>query len=400
MELSGFFRFNSKIQLVSNRKKILVLAEWFAPAYKAGGPITSIVNLVNAIDEVDFYVITTDRDLNSNQPFPNVKAREWISYNDHTKVIYLDPDSLNNKFLSKLLNEIHFDVVYLNSMFSLWFTLMPLWWCSRKGHKEKVVLAPRGMLKDGALSVKATKKKYFLRLIRLTRLLNRISWHASSEEEVEEIKKHFGADSKISLVSNIPNIAIEQAPILPKEVGIVNLVTVARISPEKGMSEAIRFLDQSELQSYTFNWKWYGPVGDEDYFDECLRRLKRLSHVGFEYKGEIDPAFIPSKMTEAHIFYLATRGENFGHSIAEALSLGRPVIISNKTPWHNLEMNFAGFDLELDDEAFGRALRFVAEMDHGNYEKWSSSSRKYLLEVMEKNDVIVSTKRMFGIAAK
>jgi glycosyltransferase involved in cell wall biosynthesis len=385
---------------VHSRKKILVFAEWFAPGFKAGGPITSIVNLVNTIRDADFYVITSDRDLHADSPYVGIQSNVWIQFNPNTKVIYVDPSSLNNRFLGSLMDEIKFDVIYLNSMFSMWFTLMPLWWCSRKGHKEKVVLAPRGMLKDGALSVKSTKKKYFLQLVRLARLFNRISWHASSSEEENEIKKYFGPKAKISVVPNIPNIAGESLPIQPKNRGEVQLITIARISPEKGLSEAIRFLDQSDLRLFSFRWKWYGPIGDVAYFDECVSRLKEMPHVHFEYQGELKPEFIPEKMKESHFFYLATRGENFGHSIAEALSMGRPVIISNRTPWNNLEDNQAGFDLPLDDLAFERALRLAAEMDEQTYSNWSMASRKYLLTEMNHNDAVLATEILFGIAAK
>ncbi len=382
---------------MKSRKKIVVLTEWFAPGYKAGGPITSIVNLVNAIHDADFFIITSDRDLNSKEPYVGIRTGEWTNYNDHTRVIYLDPSSLNNRNLGRLLRNIHFDVIYMNSMFSMWFTLMPLWWCSRRGHKEKVILAPRGMLKAGALSVKSRKKMFFLRLVRLGRLFKRITWHASSDAEAQEIKVFFGEAANVAVVPNIPTLAPEALPALKKEKGHIRLITVARISPEKGMSEAVRFLDQTSLQDLTCTWQWYGPIGDEAYFDECSTRLKQMPHVKFEYKGEVNPTLIPEKMKDAHFFYLPTRGENFGHSIAEALSLGKPVIISNRTPWLNLEKRGAGFDLVLDDEPFARALRLAAEMDHENYSNLTLSTREYSRSVVQAGDVIGSTRVMFGI---
>lgn len=382
---------------MKRRKKILILTEWFAPGYKAGGPITSIVNLVNSIHDVDFFVITSDKDLNSDKAYEGIQPNEWTIYNNHTKVIYLDTSSLNNRFLGQLLGKIHFDVIYMNSMFSMWFTLMPLWWCSRRGHKEKVILAPRGMLKAGALSVKSRKKMFFLRLVRLGRFFNRITWHASSEAESQEIKSFFGDNATVAVVPNIPTLAIEALPASAKEKGQVSLITVARISPEKGMSEAVRFLDQTSLQGFSFEWKWFGPIGDESYFDECFNRLKQMTHVKFEYMGEISPLLISEIMKDAHFFYLPTRGENFGHSIAEALSLGKPVIISNKTPWLNLEKMGAGFDLELDYEPFERALRFAAEVDYESYAKLTLSARAYLMSVVHAGDVVRNTRIMFGI---
>lgn len=42
--------------------KVLIFIDWFAPGYKAGGPITSNVNIVEHLsDKLDFYVITSSK---------------------------------------------------------------------------------------------------------------------------------------------------------------------------------------------------------------------------------------------------------------------------------------------------------------------------------------------------
>ncbi|MGG2383212.1 hypothetical protein, partial [Salmonella enterica] len=46
---------------------------------------------------------------------------------------------------------------------------------------------------------------------------------------------------------------------------------------------------------------------------------------------------------------LLTRGENFGHAIFESFSVGVPVIISHFTPWHDLQKNKAGWNVEIND---------------------------------------------------
>jgi glycosyltransferase involved in cell wall biosynthesis len=47
---------------------------------------------------------------------------------------------------------------------------------------------------------------------------------------------------------------------------------------------------------------------------------------------------------------LPTFGENFGHSIYEALAHGLPVMISDKTPWQNLEEKVAGWVFDLNEK--------------------------------------------------
>ena len=56
-------------------------------------------------------------------------------------------------------------------------------------------------------------------------------------------------------------------------------------------------------------------------------------HVVVDYKGEVLPPDVPSVFASADLFVFPTKGENFGHVILEALSVGTPVLTSDQTPW-------------------------------------------------------------------
>ena len=57
-----------------SKNKIIVFIDWYLPAYKAGGAITSVLNMVDLLyNHIDFYIITGDRDLNDSEPFSNIK---------------------------------------------------------------------------------------------------------------------------------------------------------------------------------------------------------------------------------------------------------------------------------------------------------------------------------------
>jgi len=108
------------------KKKILCFADYYLPGYKAGGPIQSIVNLVeNLSDEFEFDIICNDHDLLDRQPYPNVKIDEWNAVSK-ARVFYASRKSLNFKIIKKLLNETKYDLLYFNSFFSFKFTIFPL----------------------------------------------------------------------------------------------------------------------------------------------------------------------------------------------------------------------------------------------------------------------------------
>ena len=61
------------------------------------------------------------------------------------------------------------------------------------------------------------------------------------------------------------------------------------------------------------------------------------------------------------MFFLPSFSENFGHAINEALSVGVPVLISDKTPWRNLQEKGMGWDLSLDNRrAFIEVIEAMA----------------------------------------
>ena len=67
---------------------------------------------------------------------------------------------------------------------------------------------------------------------------------------------------------------------------------------------------------------------------------------------------MPATLAGYDLFLLPTRGENFGHAIFDALEVGLPVLISDQTPWRDLERIGAGWSLPLADPD-----RFAATID-------------------------------------
>ena len=129
---------------MTHKKKILVFVEWFVPAFKAGGPVKSVSNLINALHtKFDFYVITSDRDFGDKEAFSSIPENTWIGTSTY-RVMYLSPMFRTVMTYQKVMNEVKPDILYFNSLFSFNFTLLPLW-VARTSNATKV-LAPRGML--------------------------------------------------------------------------------------------------------------------------------------------------------------------------------------------------------------------------------------------------------------
>ena len=142
-----------------NKKTILIFIDWYVPGYKAGGPIKSIYSLVRYFEnDFNFLVITSDTDFGETAPYPSVKSDTWVKVNNSVSVFYTSKTFLNRRNILNLMKGIKFDVIYLNSFFSFYFSLLPLLYCKLGIIKKPLLLAPRGMLGKGALKIKSGKK--------------------------------------------------------------------------------------------------------------------------------------------------------------------------------------------------------------------------------------------------
>ena len=110
----------------SNKQlKILVFIDWYLPGFKAGGPIRSIANLVARLPH-DFSIVTSDRDHMADAPYPNVPTGTWVNGAGRERVMYLPAEDQKPATYRRLMKELDYDVIYVNSLFSPRFALMPL----------------------------------------------------------------------------------------------------------------------------------------------------------------------------------------------------------------------------------------------------------------------------------
>lgn len=372
------------------KPKILIFIDWFTPAFKAGGPIKSVSNIVNTLyNDFDFYIITSDRDINTVKPFENITFNRWVKEN-HYSIIYLTPDKRDN-WIKSHIKEYDYDCYYLNSFFSKNYTIKPLL-ILNKFRSKKVIVAPRGMLGEASLAIKPIKKKIFIKLAKFLGYYKNVVWHATSEDEVKNIIFQFGSTSNINTAANISNCNIEKQTIV-KESGKLNLVFFSRISPIKNLHLALHILKDLKNVSLAI----YGTLEDQDYWKECLSIIKE-NNLNAHYKGLIIPKNVLSTLSKYHFLLLPTSHENYGHAIVEALTAGCGIIISDNTPWRNLTEKKIGWDINLDDKTkFIDTLKHCVKMEQGEYNSIRNNCYNFVEHEINNGREIVDTKNLFKI---
>lgn len=375
--------------------RVLIFAEWFFPGHKAGGPITSVVNFVQQLkDELEIFVFTSDRDLGDHQAYEGISTDRWVDGGRY-QVYYASPGKLTRKLLAAVIREVRPDIIYLNSMYSPYFTILPLF-LARGGRRNiKVVLSPRGMLRASALAHKPVKKKIFLLLGRISGILKHVNFHATDEQEASDIRSVFGGRVRISVMGNLPGNQPEFIPPVSKEVGKVKLIFVGRVHPIKNLLVLLEAVRKSKSE---VTMTIVGPMEDLQYGQACQSVIQRMGkNVKVHLLESVARDAVLSLLREHHLFVLPTSGENFGHAIFEALGAGRPVLISDQTPWRDLERKYAGWDISLSQpQQFTELIDRVGGMDQEEHLKWCEGAWSFCSDYLRENHLKQKYIGLFG----
>lgn len=393
------------------RPVVLSFVLYYLPGFRAGGPIRSIANLVEQLgDEFEFRIVTSDRDLGDTHPYPGIRLGTWMR-RGNAWVMYLDSAPGRLARMRRLLRDTPHDLIYLNSFFDARFTRSVL--INRlfsRAHSKPVVLAPRGEFSAGALGLKYWRKRVGISAAQLIGLYRDITWQASTQLEASEIERVMARGlrgrlgGRFIIAGNVPGARSHGAAregdadgpqsARSRGQGPLRVCFLSRISPKKNLDFALRALCQVGAE---VEFSIYGPVGDEAYWASCRSIITTLpANVHARYEGQVSHDRVPETLAQHDLFFLPTRGENYGHAIAEALSAGLPVLISDQTPWRALADAGAGWDLPLDDlQAFARRIDEMARWPQSEFDASAKRARAFASRVTAAPEIVEANRRLF-----
>jgi glycosyltransferase involved in cell wall biosynthesis len=370
------------------RPRVLVVSDWYLPGRSGGGTVRSLVNLFDWLgDEFEFLVAARDREPGDGRAFPGVRSGDWQPVGK-ARVFYRPPRGGGLRFWRGFLATTPHDVLYLNSCFAT--SVVQILLLRRLGlvPARPTVLAPRGVLTPGALGLKRGKKTMYLMLARFVGLHRNVTWHATGEDEARNILTWFperraaapqGGQERqvrpdatsIVVAANLPSKtpAKSRNSVRPPKVpGEAKIVFLSRIDRKKNLDVAITLVAGAKGRASLDIW---GPVSDGRYWQECKRLIAKLPlGVTATYRGIVEPGDVTEVFSTNHLFLFPTRGENFGHVILEALCAGCPVLVSDQTPWRNLEEQGVGWEFPLAElDRFRAALNEVVEMGDAEFQQ-------------------------------
>ena len=342
-------------------------------------------------DYFEFFVITRNTDYCLDEPYQSVKSNSWNKIDQNTNVYYISNDSLSIKNLKKIVNGLDSNVLMVNGIYSWYFSILPVLLFSKK---MQLIVSARGMLNPQAFSIKAKRKRFFLKVSNLIGLYKKVSFHATNKMEANFIKEKINAYKDIKIASNLPRKIIQSFSTSTEKSNPVRFISVGRVSVEKGTLKTINAFKgvNSEIIFDIF-----GPIYNEDYWRKCKEAIIQLpKNVVVNYKGVLESDEVLKTLSYYDFFILFSEGENFGHVILEALSVGLPVIISDKTPWESLEKKNIGWDLNTDnDEKVMDIIKQAISLGDESYSKMARSAQNFAIEFSNKPELIEQNKNLF-----
>lgn len=378
--------------------KILTMVRYYLPGYKAGGPLRTIANMAKHLGKnFSFWIITSDRDAFDTKRYAHIAINQWNSI-ENAQVFYVSPNNHNISYFAKIINSTQHDVIYLNSFFDPIFTLKPL--LARKlqllSPHEKIIIAPRGEFSPGALCLRGFKKSAYIKLSRLFGLYNDILWHASSDEEAFHIQRSgINPNNRTAIALNVPDLidikplALTNAPTSPLKIAFIS-----RITPKKNLDYALSVISMSR---HKILLNIYGLIDDHKYWMKCESLISHLpKNITAIFHGAIPHEKIGNAFSDNELFFLPTKGENYGHVIHEALFYGLPAIISDQTPWNDMEQERVGWTIPLNSpKKFSEAIDSYINMSLQERISMRERCHNYAKRVALNPKIIMDNRSLF-----
>ncbi|MGI0490214.1 hormogonium polysaccharide biosynthesis glycosyltransferase HpsP [Alkalinema pantanalense CENA528] len=339
-----------------------------------GGPSQMVVGLSSALARsgVQVTILTTDANGDAGQaplPVPLGVPVEQDGYD----IIYFRCSPFRRyKFSIDLLmwlwrNVDRYDVVHIHALFSP-VTSLAATIVRTKG--LPYILRPLGTLDPADLQKKRRIKQLYAHVLERPNLAGAAALHFTSDQEAK-VSERFGTQCMdwiyplgVQLPPAVRSVAETKAALnLPSDRPI--LLFMSRIDPKKGLDLLIPALEKLS-QTTPFHFVLAGGNPQDSGYEAQIRLRIQSSPLNDRttITGFVSGNLKTELLQIADLFLLPSYYENFGISVAESMSVGTPVIISNQVHiWQQIEQSESGWICECTADSVFNTIQ-VALKDH------------------------------------
>lgn len=250
-------------------------------------------------------------------------------------------------------------------------------WAARKGN-IKLVVSPRGAFSEWAMQYGSVMKKVFWPAFQRPVLECASCFHATAESEYEDIRR-LGFRQPVAIIPN----GIDIPAVMPKKYSeLRTLLFLGRLHPVKGLNMLLPAW--GEVQDHFPDWQLVIAGSDDSYYGKSgyLEELQRLSNQldlkRVKFVGELRGMEKLQTYQDAELFVLPSYSENFGVTVAEALAMGTPAIVSKGAPWGGLAAQRAGWWIDVGWAPLAACLEDALSLSHGDLDAMGLRGRDWM----------------------
>ena len=236
-----------------------------------------------------------------------------------------------------------------------------------------IVMSPHGALERWAFDHKPVKKRlawwiYQKRLLQSADLII-----VNSAQERQRLRE-LGLKPPIATIPNGVDLdGFSEYRAAQQRERVV--LFLSRIDPKKGVPDLIdAWCSLAERNGHCLHIHGHGDPA----YVERIRRI--ITESGCNDITLMPPIFGPERwevFTRASIYVLPSYSENFGITVAEALTAGLPVITTRATPWGCLEHEGLGWIVDNDVLQLRDALSSAIQLEPSKLEGLRSKAQAY-----------------------
>jgi glycosyltransferase involved in cell wall biosynthesis len=227
--------------------------------------------------------------------------------------------------------------------------------------RSRIFHTPHGIFMDVIMSAGPLKKKLFCRLTDLLGLYRRVVHLAGSPGEENDVRRNHARRQNVRMVSQFVESVGASRVMRQKSPRQLRIAFVGRVTVQKNLAFALEVLRELPVPS---TLDVFGELGNDRYARQCVEMTGQgTGSCRVTFKGNLPKQDLFAQLGQYDVLLHPTLGENFGHSIVEAMALGVPVLISDKSPWTDVAEANAGWALPLSQPAaFVEKLQAIYEM--------------------------------------
>lgn len=335
-----------------------------------GGPSQMVLGLSKglAAQGVDVTILTTDANGDVGQAPLDVPINQPVYQNGYQIRYFHCSPFRRYKFSINLLdwlskNAHNYDLTHIHALFSPVSSFAAT---VARSKQLPYILRPLGTLDPADLQKKKQLKQIYAALLERPNLAGAAAVHFTSDQEAKTSQR-FGVATRdwvIPLGVELPSAEAMSAIEVRQRLGITDqhpiVLFMSRIDPKKGLDLLLPALEQLRTEGVPFHLVLAGGNPQEPQYEHQIRERIQTSVLADRttLTGFVSGAFKTQLLQAADLFVLPSYYENFGIAVAEAMSVGVPVVISDQVHiWQEIQQAGAGWVCSCDVTSLTEGLR-------------------------------------------